>query len=163
MCSVRSGVLIDEKAGCHFFRDGVDDTVREPLWEPSVFTACDENRWQRVVFVSLLVLKSAPPEFVWRSIASASRTVNPDHLSMLINQRKPNSASPLSSATMKSSTKGKRFSSVNERWRPSLLFKKAPIVADLPLNLFTLSRSHCQCKQMPLRGSLSVSYLCMGW
>lgn len=162
MCSVKSDVLIDEKAGCHFFGDGVDDTVREPLWEPSFFTVCDENRWQGVVFVSLLVLKSALREFVGRSIASASRTVNPDHLSMLINQRKPNSASPLSSATMKSSTKGKKILLCQRALTSKPAFKKAPIVADLPLNLFALSRSHCQCKQMPLRGSLSVSYLCMG-
>lgn len=44
-------------------------------------------------------------EFVRRSTVSASRTLNPDHLSVLINQSKPNIVLPFSSATMKSCIK----------------------------------------------------------
>lgn len=90
-------------------------------------------------------------------LVSASTALNPGHLqtSPLLSHQPP------WNHTCKEGGGGDSLLSSNADVQPA--FHKAPIMADPALNLSALSRTHCQSKQMPLQGWLSVSYLCMGW
>lgn len=78
-------------------------------------------QWKKM---AVCLLSQSEWEFVWRSIASASRILNPDHLSMLINQRKPNTALPSHQPPWNHAWGGKRFCALVECRSSICFFKK---------------------------------------